>query len=746
MVVLTTTLAVSGIGATSTPLTLVAEAGPDAATKGSWSAPFEEGGSETPRCEYIPNDSPNDSRERLQCKPTAVTTALLPDGRYLYASGIESEENAEEGAANSLSPESRDSPSRVLDLRDGTPSWYTPETETGGSTNDVIVEGRTSDDCLTEHPQGVAGVPGRPGDGFVGNLAGQLGIPAAEPTCAPDDVPENDTDLFCGDIAQMADGRHMIIGGTDWYNEPSVLEKADGDPVNIGVVELEGLRQARIFDWRADGGKGDWSDGGDMKYGRWYPANLTGPDGKQYAYGGTTKLVKSTQGSQVTRVESFDPANETPTWDEEYSGPSGDKTLPQNPRIFVAPDGRHFYNGDGQMWGPFGQSVDEVLFGQQGFFDPETDSWENGEITIPRSSPAASMLPMSAPYDEIKILSVGGTFGPDPGTYLAQKNSDFTTVKLDGTVINEPGPTPVHARWFGNAVPLPTGQILITHGAMNDEVIIPGLEIPVPQPELYDPETNTFTEMATPERIRTYHNSATLLPNGQVVVGGNSPISLSYGHQRDLAIPPFDANNDKDSSFELFDPPYLHNGGERPVIDYAPEKIEWDQDFKISSPDVDKIERITLMRLPAIQHVYDNDPRTLILDFKKVDDDSVHASLPGRNVAIPGYYMLFINTQSGEDKPGLSDLTPSQARIIKVGDGASDQEAPQPFDSTEFASNGASPVENNTYLNNPPNPLEKPTVPGETDPMGLPVGGPALPEAVTSVAPGTSQGRRGAKH
>jgi hypothetical protein len=732
-VVLTATLAVSGIGVSTAPFAVAAPAD-DPAVVGEWSEPFEEGGSETPRCEYVENFSPNDDRQRLECKPTAVTTAVLPDGRYLYGNGIEGEENAEEGAAMSLSPEAEDSRFRVLDLRDGTPSWTTPENEYGAGTNDVIVEGRTSDDCLSEHPLGVLGVPGREGDGFVGNLAHQLGIPEEEPTCAPDDVAENDIDIFCGDIAQMADGRQMIIGGTDWYNEPSILEKADGDPINVGVVELEGLRQARVFDWRADDGAGDWAETADMKYGRWYPANVTTNDGAQLAFGGTTKLVKSTQLSQVRYVERWDP--ETEEWTD--YGASSDKTLPQNPRMFNSPDGRIFYTGHGQMWGPFGQAIDEALFGEQAFFDPETGSWENAGMVLPRSSPSTSMLPMSAPYDEMTILAAGGTLGPPPGSYFAVPTSDLITVHRDGTVTNEAGPNMAQPRWFGNSTPLPTGEVLITHGGQNDEVIIPGLEIPVPTPEIYDPETNEFRQMATPERIRTYHNSASLLPNGQVIVGGNSPISLGYGHQRDAGFPPFTANNDKDSSFELFSPPYLHQG-ERPHIDGVQSGLAWDEEFEIKTDDASDIERVVLMRMPAIQHVYDSDARTFNLDFEQTGEGTLVATTPPQRVAVPGYYYLFINRGDGstevveldedgsevveEDEEGSGDMVPSVARIVHVGDEADFDEAAEPMPSTDFEGNGAAPTEHNTYLNNPPNPLEPPTIPGQPDPMGIPAPG-----------------------
>jgi len=654
-----------------------------------------------------------------------VTSAALPDGRILYGSGIESEENAEEGAVLSLSTEARDDRTRVLDLRNGKPTWVVPKNATSDGKNPNIVAGRTSNDCLKQDPLGVAGVPGRPGDGLVGSvIGGTTGIQSA-PTCSPDDVAKNDGDIFCGDIVNLADGRQLLVGGTDWYNEPSILEKANGDPLNVGVIELEGLRSARIFDYK----KNAWNATTPMKFGRWYPSATTMPDGKVTVVSGTTKLVKSTQGSQVRRTETYDPTSKK--WTEDYVDLASEKTLPQNSRMYLAPNGKIFYSGDGQMFGPFGQAVDEALYGVQSFWNPKTDKWENAGLTIPRSSPASVALPMKAPYDSMTILRAGGDFGPPPGTYLATPTTTLTTVTKDDKVTNAPGPLLNNARWFTQPTSLPDGEVLLTSGARNDEVVLPGAELPVKTPELYNPEKNTFTPMSIPERARTYHNNGLLLPNGQVLVGGNSPISLGYGVQRD-AIPGITGNNDKDPSFELFSPPYLHKG-DRPNIDFAPAGVKWGEDFDIATKNAGKVNKVVLMRMPAPQHVMDNDTRTLELPFQKKDDGTIAATTPQDGIAAPpGYYYLFVDRADGE-----GGFVPSVARIVHVGDRSDASEALQPMGPETvkgFQPNGATQVEANTLLDNPPNPLDKPTVPGQKDPLGIPGGIPGASAPVPDVA------------
>ena len=117
------------------------------------------------------------------------------------------------------------------------------------------------------------------------------------------------------------------------------------------------------------------------------------------------------------------------------------------------------------------------------------------------------------------------------------------------------------------------------------------------------------------------------------------------------------------------------------------------------------------MRMPAIQHVYDSDQRTLILDFEQVDDETLVAKVPGKNIAIGGYYYLFINRSDGDtevvehDGDGdkgkghrtpAKDLVPSVARILHVSGDSDDRKAPQPMGGGKFRHDGASPVEENT--------------------------------------------------
>jgi hypothetical protein len=652
--------------------------GPDQV--GYWTAPFEEGGATTPRCAIVDG--------RTVCKPVAVGSAVLPEGRVLYMNGIESGENVQYAAVPEAAPESRDSMSRLLDLRFGTPLFGSPSPDTGVASNPNIEPGSDG----LDDPFGVLGVPGRPGDGLSGTVNGLLGGSPQDPTSPPDDVQENDGDLFCTDQAMLADGRILIAGGTDWYLEPFVTDREHGGPMGVGVSELEGLRSAQIY----DPATGNYTAVEPMKYGRWYPGLVTMGDGKVFVASGVTKLIKSTQGSQVRRPELFDPA--TGTWAD--LGPQSENSLPLFPRLHLMPNGKVFYAGVGQQFGPAGQAVDEITWVVQQFFNPTVNKWETvGPALLGATGGAPQvMLAMDPPYDKATLLIAGGTpLIPSPGSWLASNLTQLVTVDAQGTVTNELTGNLNSRRWYSSGVTLPDGQVFVTSGADKDEVLTPGFELPVRTPELYDPATGTWTAMAPSARDRTYHNSALLLPDGRVLVGGHSPIWTGYGATHD-AIPGVTANNDKDSSFEVWSPPYLHRGP-RPKLSGVQKGVAWGSSFNIATPDAANIESVVLSRLPSPQHIVDSDARTLRLAFTKGAGTLTATAPPNGIAAPPGYYYLFIN------KTSPAGPIPSVARIVKIG-GSSDATPTGPIygsDDPPAPSGGtATEPEDSSYIAQPP--------------------------------------------
>ncbi len=657
VVVCATTLLVGG-GVARTSAQVVGT--PDVV--GQWTDPFEEGGSGVPRC--VPA---NDGSGFVVCKPAAQASAVLPDGRILYWNGIESQENARGPSAMSLSPSARDSQARVLDLRDGTPHWIKPSPERGDHQNPDIKPGKGMEDHIGiyTHPFG------RPGDGFLGSTWGKLGGPPNDRAYPPDDSSpsrHNSGDMFCADVTTLADGRVLIAGGTDWYNEPRITDRNQGDAQDIGVVELEGLRSSSTFDFLTNTFKATKP----MKHGRWYPGMGAQPDGSVLIFSGASQMTNKLQAGQVRRVERFDPA--TNEWTEQYSGDASENSLPMQPRMFLAPSGKSFYTGVGQMWGPFGQAADEAMMSFQQMFDPASKTWSvTGMSPLgARSGTQVASEIMTPPYNQLKLITFGGTLGPPPGNWIpANPFTTETTIDANDNVTNKMVGNLHHARWFPSSVLLPDGKIVAVGGGDKDEVIDPGTEVAVKVAELYDPASGQWTEVASHSRDRTYHNSAILLPDMRLLLGGHAPIASHYGGANADQGGPF-SNNDNDPSFEVWSPPYLFRG-ERPAIKHVQPGINFGDTFSVTVAKADQIESVLLMRTPSAQHVNDSDARALSLPFTRSGDKLTVTAPPSGKVAPLGAWYLVVNKKTAQGP------VPSVARILRLGKTITEGEALQPY-------------------------------------------------------------------
>jgi hypothetical protein len=629
---------------------------------GVWGAPWEEGGSGVPACTPLEDGT-------FFCKPTAVSIAQLATGHLLYWNGIEASENPQFTIAPEAGVWTRDSQARILSLLGSTPAWANPFPMRGPSGNDApYYETLPPDEALL----GMVGVPGRPGDGFVGSIFGQLY--EAPPVAPPDDPADNDADMFCSDLIQLADGRLLIAGGTDFYAQPRL---PDDLPTigGWGVPELEGLRNTRIYDPKT----GKFAKTTPMKYGRWYPTLVTLPNGDVFVASGVTKLVKNTQASQVRRTETF--SLKTMKWTENYTGMASENSLPLFARLHLMPNGKIFYNGVGQMngFGPTGWAVDEALWALAQFFDPQSKEWEMVGPTAfgTRGGAFSTLLPLKPPYDKGTLLIGGGTLLPTPAIPLALPIVERVTVDKAGNVTNDRAANLKHARWFGTAVVLPDGKVAAFSGANLDEVLLPGLMSAVREAELYDPATDTWTSIGSGARDRTYHNSAILLPDGRVLVGGHSPIPAFNHVHMDLPAPL--ANNHKDPSFEIYSPPYLFRG-ERPQIAYSPAGVAYKQGFTVNLGASDPIETVSLIRLPAQTHTMAADARSVELPFTQLGNTLTVTAPPDGIVAPPGPYYLFVNKKSAKGP------IPSVAAITMVGSQSNAAKAYQPMGGTTGSS------------------------------------------------------------
>jgi hypothetical protein len=96
----------------------------------------------------------------------------------------------------------------------------------------------------------------------------------------------------------------------------------------------------------------------------------------------------------------------------------------------------------------------------------------------------------------------------------------------------------------------------------------------------------------------------------------------------------------------------------RPSLITAPGSVQLSQPFAVTVGSAAPISRVTLVRTGATTHSFDSGQRFLELGFTQAGQ-TLTITLPtiNPNVAVPGYYMLFVFDQAG---------VPSVAKMIHV--------------------------------------------------------------------------------
>ena len=600
---------------------------PACASDGCWTAPFSPYG----LFDKAPPQTPAESEKY----PAAASAVMMPNGRIVYWNGLQNLEGCGQAPGPlSYAGCAGNAHTQVLDLTGSSPEFMSVPTIPGGH-----------------------------------------------------------DDLFCSDQRLLENGTVLDAGGTYWQTE----EPAGGTGIAgaDGLTELYGSKNTRVFDPTKPLDGWNVQAKNEMHDGRWYPTMLTLPNGNEFVAGGVTKLLWNS--SIMTQVEDAignkqyeqatfplpENVQTTETWSLAHGGwtlnPAKDNIeLPLFARLHLLPDGEIFYSSNGQMWGPAGESINELNWNNMLLFDPSKmgtaadQGWRNaGMFPLGSTSGAAEVLmPLDAStlhgLDTVHILVAGGALGVSPDTYLAQNMSQMITLTKSATGWNTSTAMTGNLnnrRWFSSSVLLPNGQALVFNGADKDEVVMPGSEVPVHQTELFDPAKNTWTGLSSSGRDRTYHNSAILLPDGSVLVGGHAPVNQGYGGTGNSL--PLDqlgfVHNLKDPSFERFSPPYLF-AGPRPKLVTADGGATWGDTLHVviapESSTVAPVDHFVLTRLPAQTHITDADARTIILGKGTRNGNSVSLAIPDNRAAVtPGFYYLFGISPAG---------VPSVAAIVQI--------------------------------------------------------------------------------
>lgn len=446
-------------------------------------------------------------------------------------------------------------------------------------------------------------------------------------------------DLFCAGQTILPDGRVLTVGSSEWHTQPDSAPQAF----------LTGGQDARLFDPVTQ----NWTAASEMALGRWYPSVIRGADGDPLVVSGILDL---TDYDDIWR--------EWETWnasEDSWSKVDGiEALLPLYPRMTVVPGGPLkgdvFYNTVATLWGPFGEHPEQAEWSYQKTFDVDAGTWRDLDLSVygARQHGASVMLPLD-PADGYapEFVTFGGTLYQ---SVLATPFTERNDLSTDPPT-NAPAAMMNNPRWHLNGVGLPDGSVLAVGGGLYDNVVLHGQEnVPVMEPELYDPDTDTWTVLAPMQVERMYHSTAILLPDATVLVGGHVPLPNPFPTARDTVNPQV-----TEKRLEVFEPPYLFRG-ERPVVWGAPDHVGYGEDFDVlvnaTGGDLDSL---VLVSPGATTHSFDANQRTIVLDWEAGDGHNVTVTAPpDGDVAPPGWYMLFAN-KAHPDGP-----VPSEAAWVHI--------------------------------------------------------------------------------
>ncbi|AZQ58464.1 DUF1929 domain-containing protein [Maribacter sp. MJ134] len=414
-------------------------------------------------------------------------------------------------------------------------------------------------------------------------------------------------DMFCPGINNLPDGRILAAGGTS-------------------------SERTTIYDPETQ----IWSRAADMNIPRGYQGNVTLSDGSVFTVGGSWSDMNLPSTNGGKNAELYTPET---GWIS-LPGIQGDNLYNSND---ASQESQGIYRLDNHVW--LWESSNRELFKiGPGEIMQRIDVTGNGSMTDvgQRGNDTYSIKGTTVMFDIDKVFKVGGSESYASNT-PAKDNSYIIDISTSVPSVIQT-PNMANERTMHNSTVLPNGQILIT-GGLDQAVVFSdvGAELGA---ELFDPSTNSWSQMAGMASPRTYHSVSILLTDGRVFVGGGG-----------LCDPTPGCVNHPDA--EIFSPPYLFNPNgtlaTRPTIS-APETSDYLTDISvIGSPGISEF---SLVRFSAVTHSTNNEQRRIPVSFTSIGNDYT-VSIPDRNLLPPGYYMLFAMDANG---------VPSMAETIRIGD------------------------------------------------------------------------------
>ncbi len=400
--------------------------------------------------------------------------------------------------------------------------------------------------------------------------------------------------LFCSGHSFLSDGRLLVVGG------------GGGGP--------SGVNRA----WKFDPVAKTWTKTtGNMNYARWYPTAVTLGDERRIL------VVGGAPSPAVDTSEVYDEFSDSFIL---LTGPNSTRSFPQlYPGLHLLPGGEVFYSRTGfgaAGPGPGGAGDPLSTAAYLQYTAPATGAWTEiaDVMEYPDRVRGMSVLLLGCDSHQARVLVIGGTSAP--GSQTAQIINLSTLTPTWEMPMDVPGGVP---RNNVNAVLLPDGTVFVCGGTSD----------PTKPCALFNPATDTWSEMERANYRKQYHSVALLLPSGQVMATGGS----NYGGGSNV--------------IEIFSPPYLFKGA-RPQITTLPGMVHHAGKFDLESPEAADIAKVVLVRPMAVTHQTDTEQRVVEMTFTRSGSTLKVKAPNGHHPhhTPRGYYLLFILNGKGVPSEG----------------------------------------------------------------------------------------------
>ena len=419
-----------------------------------------------------------------------------------------------------------------------------------------------------------------------------------------------------GEAPVVTGGQQFQVEGLDAARSRDLY--GQGDSITLDKQNYGGLDASYEFDVASE----TYVATDPLTTSRWYPTLIGLEGGRVLAVSGLDEHGKIIDGDN----EVYEPSSRS--WNDQ---PSLDRYFPTYPALFRLADGHSiFYSGSNTGYGS------DVEGRQPGIWDVADNSWTDvAGLRDPEMNETSTSF-LLAPAQEQKVGIVGGGAVGDSEESTAR--FDVVDLGAERPVYGPVADYPSAARYV-SAVTLPDDTTMLTGGSVGYRG---NHQTDLHLTNTFDPQTGALTEMAPNEVGRNYHSTALLLPDGRVMTMGSDPLFADA----DDTIP-----GEFETRIELYSPPYLYSGGERPTVTAAPEEITRGTTFPVST--TGEVAEARLLRPSAVTHQTDTEQRSVALDVTaQAGGTGYDLSVPVEEGLTPsGWYMLVVLDGQGVPSP-----------------------------------------------------------------------------------------------